>query len=267
MKKGAEGRSSPSPKDLQLLTVVLDIETIPDAEAASRAGIDLGEGFPAWPLHQLACVSLLSIDRGSGWNLNFQVETLSRADLSEGAIIAGVERTIENAQEVLTYNGRAFDVPVLMARAAVARERCPAIAKLMAQPRRYHDKHVDLLEEVTGYGAASRLKLADLCGAFSIPVKIDAHGGDVGALAAEGRWGAITRYCETDVVATWLALQFWRAAERDDPGAADQAWAQLASWIAAGQPELGHLLPYATAPVPGRGGRALSERHLAAISF
>ena len=250
-----------------MLTVVLDIETIPDTVAAKRAGIDLTQGFPAWPIHELACVSLLSVDRHPDWSVQFEVQTLSRADMSEGAIVAGVERAIEDAFEVISYNGRSFDIPVLMARAAVARERCPNVARLMAQSRRTVSTHVDLLEEITGYGAASRLKLSDLCAAFAIPVKLEAHGSDVASLASAGEWESITRYCETDVVATWLALQFWRSAERDDPGAGDRAWEQLAAWVRAGQPHLAHLLPYAEPPIPARGGRAMSERHLAAIRF
>lgn len=250
-----------------MLTVVLDIETIPDAAAAERASIDLAQGFPAWPIHELACVSLLSVTREADWSLGFKIQTLSRADLSEGAIIAGVERAIEDAFEVISYNGRSFDVPVLMARAAVARERCPNLARLMAQRRRTASTHVDLLEEITGYGAASRLKLAELCAAFAIPVKFEAHGSDVASLAAAGEWANIARYCETDVVATWLALQFWRSAERDEPDAGDRAWEQLAAWVKAGQPLLAHLLPYAKPPIPARGGRALSEPHLAAVRF
>lgn len=250
-----------------MLTVVLDIETITDAAAAKRGGIDLTQGFPAWPIHELACVSLLSVNRQPDWSIHFEIQTLSRADMSEGAIVAGVDRTIEEAFEVISYNGRSFDIPVLMARAAVARERCPNLARLLAQPRRAASTHVDLLEEITGYGAASRLKLSDFCAAFAIPVKLEAHGSDVASLAAAGEWESITRYCETDVVATWLALQFWRSAERDEPGAGDRAWEQLAAWVRAGQPHLAHLLPYAAPPVPARGGRAMSERHLTAIRF
>lgn len=267
MKKGIEGRSSSIRKDLKLLTVVLDVETIPDAAAAGRAGVDVTQVFPPWPIHELACVSLLSVARQADWSVHFHVQTFSRADLSEGAIIAEVERSIADAFEVISYNGRSFDIPVLMARAAVARERCPSIAKLMAQSRRAVSTHVDLLEEVTAHGAASRVKLADLCAAFDIPVKIDTHGSDVESLATQGAWEKIAHYCETDVVATWLALQFWRAAERDDPGAGDRAWEQLAVWIKGLQPELAHLLPYAAPPLPDRGGRALSQRHLAAIRY
>jgi hypothetical protein len=267
MKRGIEGRSSSIRKDLKLLTVVLDIETIPDAAAAGRAGVDVTQVFPPWPLHELACVSLLSVTRQADWSVHFHVQTFSRAELSEGAIIAEVERSIADAFEVISYNGRSFDIPVLMARAAVARESCPSIAKLMAQSRRAVSTHVDLLEEVTAYGAASRVKLADFCAAFEIPVKIDAHGSDVESLAAQGAWEKVAHYCETDVVATWLALQFWRAVERDDPGAGDRAWEQLAVWIRERQPELAHLLPYAEPLLPSRGGRALSQRHLAAIRY
>jgi predicted PolB exonuclease-like 3'-5' exonuclease len=249
-----------------MLTVVLDIETMPDVAAAERAGIDLAQGFPVWPIHELACVSLLSVER-DGWSFSFKVESFTRADLGERGIIASVERALDGAFEVVTFNGRGFDVPVLMARAALARERCPMIAKLMAQPRRLSRTHVDLLEEVTGYGAAPRVKLSDLCAAFDIPVKMDAHGSDVASLAERGEWEAIAHYCETDVVATWLALQFWRSAERDEPHAADAAWSRLAGWIESNLPVLAHLLPYADVSAKQCGSPALSGAHIASIRF
>lgn len=250
-----------------MLTTVIDIETVPDADAAAQADIDLGDSFPAWPLHQIACVSILTVQRDINWKLQFGIGTLSRATMSEGAIIADLERYLENAREVVTFNGRSFDVPVLMARAAVARQACPNIAHLMAQPRRVAAKHVDVLEEITGHGAASRVKLAEFCAAFAIPAKVDTHGSDVSSLVAENRWDEVTRYCETDVTATWLALQFWRAAERNDPCSADEAWAQLADWIQSKQPRLTHLLPYAKPPTPARGGRALDAQRFDTIRF
>ena len=43
-------------------TITLDIETMPDLTACASAGVNRADGFPAWPLHQVLCVSLLTHD-------------------------------------------------------------------------------------------------------------------------------------------------------------------------------------------------------------
>lgn len=241
------------------VTIILDIETIPDTAAVERAGVDLDAGFPAWPLHQLACVSLLSVGRDADRYPTFGIKTFSREELDERGIVASVERAIENAFEVVTFNGAGFDFPVLLARAALAGVAVPTIAKLAAQPRYRPGMHVDLLDEVSGFGAAPRVRLGDICAAFGIPVKLEAHGSDVATLIGEGNWGTVTRYCETDVTATWLALQQWRSVQRGDPHLVVEAAAHLAGWVDANQPRLGHLLPYARRREPHGGGAALGD--------
>jgi predicted PolB exonuclease-like 3'-5' exonuclease len=222
-------------------TITLDIETIPDAAALTRIG-DPGDGFLPWPLHALACVSLFTVDSSSTAPWRFAIQTFSRADLSERAILSAVEDRIGRADQVVTFNGRGFDAPVLMARAAVTGVPTPTIAQLHGRGTRPHF-HLDLLDEVCGGRSAPRIRLAHLCATFDIPVKLEAAGDDVAALAAAGAWDRIGRYCETDVVATWLALQAWRGSRQPDER--DLAWRSLAEWIERDQPNLAHLLPYA----------------------
>jgi predicted PolB exonuclease-like 3'-5' exonuclease len=233
-------------------TIVLDIETIPDSDAVARIA-DPEQDFLPWPLHTLACVSLLTVDNSSITPLRFDICTFSRAHLSERAILSEVEDRIEKTDQVLTFNGRGFDAPVLMARAAVTGVYTPTIAQLHGRNAR-PQFHLDLLDEVSGYRAAPRVKLAHLCAAFGIPVKIEAAGDDVASLAAVGAWDRIGRYCETDVVATWLALKAWRASQQPDER--NLAWHSLAEWIQRNQPSHAHLLPYAV-PVDFAGGASL----------
>jgi predicted PolB exonuclease-like 3'-5' exonuclease len=236
-------------------TIILDIETIPDEPALARVGIESDGDFPPWPLHEIACVSILSVEQTRYRNFKFEVGSFSRAELSERAIIGATEQVLDQASEVVTFNGKGFDLPVLMARAAVATEHAPTIVALRGTQR--PGVHVDLLDEVVGYRGAPRIKLAHLCAAFNIPVKLEAAGEDVAALARAGQWGTITRYCETDVVATWLAMKMWRSCEDPDQGPA--CWAALADWIRSDQPRLHHLLPYASPPAFPGGGSALSD--------
>lgn len=236
---------------------VFDIETIPDLEACAKAHVDPAEGFPPWPLHQIMCVSVLTVER-SGWDdVHFGIETFSRADLSERAIVAEVERIMSSANVLTSYNGRCFDVPVLLARAAVTGELVPTISK--AAQRSVVGFHDDVLDVITGYGAAVRPKLAHVCAAMSIPVKIEAAGEGVADLVREGDWARVARYCETDVVATWLLSEVWRSIH--SPGHGEDRWRRLAAWIAQEQPRLEHLQPYLQVPTMPGGGRRFDGPH------
>lgn len=239
--------------------VVLDIETILDADAAARAGFEEEDGFPPFPLHSLACASLLVIEKDAMARPVFSIQSFSREQMSERAIVASVERVLSDSFEVITFNGRGFDIPALMTRVALTGEHAPTIARLHSQRRYTPGVHVDLLDVVTGYGAAPKLRLHQLCSAFSIPAKLEAEGGDVAALVAAGDWRKVVNYCETDVVATYLATQMWQGAERGAAEVAVESWTRLAHWIRANQPQLEHLLPYADPPALLSGGGALGE--------
>lgn len=239
--------------------IVLDIETIPDVEAAARAGFEDADGFPPFPLHALACVSLLIIEQDTMGIPTFSIQSFSRKQMSERAIVASVERVLSDSFEVITYNGRGFDIPVLMTRVALTGEYAPTIARLHTQRRYAAGIHVDLLDVVTAHGAAPKLRLHQLCSAFSIPSKLDVDGGDVAALVAAGSWQKVVNYCETDVVATYLATQMWQGAERGSAELAMENWAGLSHWIKANQPLLQHLLPYADPPALVSGGGALAD--------
>lgn len=247
--------------------VVLDIETIPCADAMVRARVESDGRFPSWALHELICASVLTVDRDRVGRPSFGIETYSRRTLSERAIVASVERSIENAIEVQTFNGACFDIPVLLSRAALTGEPAPMIAKLHAQPRFRRGVHVDFLQEVTAYGAAPRVRLADLCAAYNIPVKIDAAGDQVGDLVRQGAWDRVANYCETDIVATWLMGLFWRSAERFSPELIVEGWTALSKWIRSDQPRLSYLMPYATMPSLHWSGAALAEIDFAELGL
>jgi predicted PolB exonuclease-like 3'-5' exonuclease len=239
--------------------VVMDIETILDAEAVARARFQPGETFAPFPLHQLACVSLLVVEQDAMARPLYSIHSFSREQHSERGIIASVERVLSDSFEVITSNGRGFDVPVLMTRVALTGEYAPTIARLCAENRRTPGLHVDLLDVVSGYGAAPKVSLNQLCAAFSIPCKLHVGGADVASLVAAGAWRKLSHYCETDVIATYLAAQMWRGAERGTAELTAESCTRLAHWINASQPELEHLLPYAVPPVMPGGGSALGD--------
>lgn len=220
-------------------TVVLDVETIADRCAMERCGYQEEQGvFAPWPLHQLACASTLTVQSVGRDRLKFDLASFSRRQMSERGIVASVERAIEDADQVITYNGRAFDIPVLLARAVVANEFVPTLARLghRCRPGLHYDLHNQIKDVAGG------VKLAHLCAAFSIPAKVGGEGAGVADLAAQGRWQDIEHYCETDVVATWLAAQMWESSE--DPGLGRERWNVLARWLARRSEGNPQLLPF-----------------------
>jgi hypothetical protein len=220
-------------------TVVLDVETIADGHAMARCGYQPEEGvFAPWPLHRLACASVLTVGHRNG-DFEFSLESFSLGTTNERGIVASVERAIEDADRILTYNGKAFDIPVLLARAIVTGEFVPTLTRLGHRCR--PGLHEDLHDEIKALGG-SGIKLIHLCAPFGIPAKVGGSGDEVAALAAAGRWGDIEDYCESDVVATWIAAQMWESSE--DPGVGLHRWDRIAAWLAAECASNARLAPF-----------------------
>lgn len=248
-------------------TVILDIETIPDREAIRRCHhVDDGSFLPL-PLHALACASMLIVDRVSYKETRFRIVSHSRGMNSERGIVSSVERELESAQMLLTFNGRAFDIPVLAVRAALTGEIAPTIMGIHVHSRSPVGKHSDLLQGITQFGGAPKFSLNAFCAALSIPCKIEKDGKRVAQLVAEEDWPALSNYCERDVVATYLAAKHWEGAQYGQPEAVLEAWAGLAGWIQSDQPALEHLLPFANPPRMHGGGDVLGDADFLEINW
>ncbi len=114
----------------------------------------------------------------------------------------------------VTFNGRSFDVPFLLHRSVALGVR-PTV-DLMGGRYLYQQrgaKHVDLLDQLTFYGAMRRSPSLHLfCRAYGIASPKDGGvtGDDVSELYKQGRFLDIARYNTRDVVATTELYQRWR---------------------------------------------------------
>ncbi|CAA6802041.1 MAG: Polysaccharide biosynthesis protein WlaX [uncultured Campylobacterales bacterium] len=117
--------------------------------------------------------------------------------------------------KLISYNGRGFDLPMLMLRAMKYGLSCPAYfnaddrtlgkTKWDNYKARYSDKfHIDLLEMVSDYGAVRGLNLDTLSLMLGHPGKFDVHGDQVVELYYEDKLKEIKEYCESDVLNTYL---------------------------------------------------------------
>ncbi|MDX8409361.1 MAG: 3'-5' exonuclease [Mariprofundales bacterium] len=216
---------------------VFDIETIPDANAARRLlgqpelddgaardalsayFLDKTDGrndFPRQPFHQVAAISYAQLSREQGEQgeelVIRRIGSGAEATSNEAELLQGFFQLIESrAPQLVSYNGRGFDVPVLKYRAMVHGIRCPRWFqegdRYNNYDARYSERyHLDLLEAFSDHGASARCSLHEVASTFDLPGKLGTSGGDVRALFEAGEVPAIRNYCETDVCATLLLM-------------------------------------------------------------
>lgn len=109
-----------------------------------------------------------------------------------------------NAQ-LVTYNGRGFDLPVLIHRSVKHRvaEGRGLLGKAVGENRYRPAMHVDLLDAVTFFGAAPRFPMAAYAVGYGWPSpKQDMDGSQVWGAVQAGRILDVVRYCAGDVLAT-----------------------------------------------------------------
>ncbi len=224
---------------------IFDIETQVDEEPIDGS-------FPAWPKHKPVAAAFLTVAAWGG-HAEFRLDTLVCETGGEADFHREVDRLLPAGGTVVSFNGRAFDAPVLRLSAMAAGVFDAGNIARLAQANRYGREHADLCELVGSYGAARGHPLASLCERLRIPVKTSVSGGDVGALWRAGDREAVLRYVSEDVLATYLLWLHHIAFRHADPALIAEPLAALAGWIET-SPELAHLLPFATCP-PTRAAR------------
>jgi predicted PolB exonuclease-like 3'-5' exonuclease len=167
----------------------------------------------------------------------------------------------------VTWNGRGFDIPVLLWRSLRWRIAAPAWFRRVSGVESYGyrfapDWHLDLMDVMTGYGAARRVSLDAAARAVGAPGKLGTDGGDVGAMIAAGRLAEVRAYCELDVLNTYLVWLGWRhlAGELAEDGLI-AAHGELAAWLARERPSRPHCGAFLDAwrgIAPGPSGPAVA---------
>ena len=134
--------------------------------------------------------------------------------MNEKEILEKFWSIAEKYTEFIDFNGKSFDVPFIMIRSAIHKVR-PA-KNLMSNrylgSQKFDAKHVDLLDELTYYGAVRRKGGLHLwCRAFGIksPKSEGVTGDDVGRLFREKKFLDIARYNVRDLYATKKLYEYW----------------------------------------------------------
>ncbi len=215
--------------------LAFDIETIPDTELGRRLygldGLDdaavaefmffrrrqqTGRDFLPLPQQRVVAISVV-LRSGEG----LRVWSLGEAESPEHELIERFFDGIERFSPVLvSWNGSGFDLPVLHYRALRHGVAAPRYWETGDQDsafrwnnylNRFHARHTDLMDVLSGYQAAGRARLEEVALMLGLPGKMGMSGAEVWPAWQRGEIPAIRQYCETDALNTYLVyLEFER---------------------------------------------------------
>lgn len=167
---------------------------------------------------QIVAIGMLDVDTEEG-AVYFQNGNGEKEKFTEGKItyISGNERDIlqqfwsklSRAEQVITFNGRAFDGPFVMLRSAIHKVRA---GKNLVPYRFDYKTHCDLADQLSFYDAMRRkFGLHMWCQAFNIqsPKEEGVSGDMVKDMYKAGKYQDIARYCMRDIVATRELFLYW----------------------------------------------------------
>ena len=209
--------------------LVFDLETIPDcpgirklydlpadlpdhevAEVAfQKRRAKSGNDFLPPHLQRVAVIScVLRNDEG------LRVFSIGEPESGEAAAIQrffdGIDKYVP---QLVSWNGRGFDMPVLAARGVIHGVTAACFWDTGADNKdfkwsnyinRFHDRHLDLMDVLSLYGGGRGSPLDELAKLSGFPGKLGMDGSEVWASYLEGGIASIRDYCETDVVNTYL---------------------------------------------------------------
>ncbi len=213
---------------------IFDCETIPDVKLVKShfelEGDDLEvskkaqeiqkeettNSFLPIPFHQIVAISAVMSD---DFGVFKKVSSIDGS--SEKQMIENFLKFIDKYNpKLVSFNGRNFDMPLLMIRAMKYNLSCSAYFevenKMLNKSKwdnyryRFSDRfHVDLMDHISEFGAVRGLKLDLLCSMMGIPGKFDVSGDQVIDLYYKNEITKIKEYCESDVLNTyWLYLKY-----------------------------------------------------------
>ena len=176
------------------------------------------ESLSFYPLTgEIVSIGMLNPDTGKGavfFQNNglalppFEEEGIRYEAGNEQEVLRSFWNTIKSYSQFITFNGRSFDCPFILVRSAV--HKIKPVRDLL--PNRYGETHIDLLDQLTFYGAVRRKFSLDMwCRTFGIksPKESGITGYDVKDLYRSGRGLEIAKYCAGDLKATAGLLSVW----------------------------------------------------------
>ena len=187
-------------------------DDLPDAEVAEvafqkRRSVTHNDFLPPH-LHRVLVIScVLRDDEG------VRVFSIGEPDAGEAAAIQRFFEGINKfTPQIVSWNGRNFDLPVLVARGLVHGIAAQCFwdtgqdnkdAKWSNYINRFHERHLDLMDVLSMYGGRGS-PLDEISRLAGFPGKLGVGGGAVWDSYRRGEVAAIRDYCEADCANTYL---------------------------------------------------------------
>ncbi|MFH1392177.1 MAG: ribonuclease H-like domain-containing protein [bacterium] len=203
-----------------VLTRWIKKESKDDEEYQARLE-DLKQGLGFSPLTgEIAAIGVLDYDKSQGAvlyqapgekNKDIEEEKTKFKQMTEKQMLENFWSGAKEYKELISFNGRAFDVPFLMIRSAIYKVK-PSI-NLMPYRYAQNTNHIDLLDQLTFFGAMQKKGTLHLwCRAFGIKSpKIDGvSGDDVALLFKQKKYLDIAKYNSRDLEATKELYDYWQ---------------------------------------------------------
>jgi len=209
--------------------LVFDIETIPDVAYGRRLlGLpaelpdaevgaamfalrrqQTGSDFLPVDQHRIVAISCV-LRRGD----SLKVWSLGDERSEEPELLARFFEGIERfTPDLVSWNGGGFDLPVMNYRCLLHGVRAARFWETGDEDNafrynnflsRFHWRHLDLMDVLAGFQARGRAGLANVAALLGLPGKLGFSGAQVWDAWRENDITGIRRYCETDVLNTWL---------------------------------------------------------------
>jgi len=209
--------------------LAFDIETVPDiaglrrlhdvdrgfsdadvAEFALRERrAQTGQEFLPLHLHRVVAIAC-ALREGDG----FRCWSLGSASDGEAELVRRFFDGIEKyTPQLVSWNGKGFDMPVLHYRGLVHGISAPKYWELGDEDKdfrfsnyisRYHTRHLDLMDVLALYQPRNNAPLDQLARLAGFPGKLGMDGSRVWEAYLGGKIGEIRSYCETDTLNTYL---------------------------------------------------------------
>jgi hypothetical protein len=217
--------------------LVFDIETVPDVALGRRLygleGLDdaavakamfarqrADSGSDFLPHIQQRVVAIACVLRSRE---QLRVWSLGDLQSSEPELLARFFDGLDKySPDLVSWNGGGFDLPVLQYRSLKAGVQAPRYWETGDEDNafrynnylsRFHWRHLDLMDVLAGFQARARASLADVAALLGFPGKLGFSGDQVWDRYLAGGLADVRRYCETDVLNTfliYLRFQFLR---------------------------------------------------------
>ena len=210
-------------------TLVFDIETVPDLAGLRRVYSLPAELTDAdvleWALQQRRAATgnefvppylqrVIAIACALREDGGLRIASVGTAADSEAELIRRFFDLIDrHTPQLVSWNGGGFDLPVLCHRAMTHGLTAAKFwdwgdddrdFKFNSYIGRYHTRHLDLMDVLAMYQSRNNAPLDAMARLAGFPGKLGFSGAEVREAFTAGRIEDIRRYCETDVLNTYL---------------------------------------------------------------